>query len=164
MHINHDIQTRNTKNYIAMGKALAQLAEKQRSTLVSGDQGAISYFSNWKSIDPVGLTNTFVAANQKMDNPEPIIDYIINSDPDLIVIRKRMLGGYYFSHSRIADLGGLLMENSKIRDSFVLADSTRDEECDHIDYFVNKNSKNAHEITEVVRYQARKIRRGDRCV
>lgn len=56
----------------------------KKYTLLVGDAGVIPYFSNWKSYDYIGLTDTYISHNKKIDE-----NYVKNKNPDLILLYAR---------------------------------------------------------------------------
>jgi len=49
------------------------------------DAGAIPYYTKWRTIDTYTLNDPVIAISRR-DNPEYIVDYVLNSKPDLLVL------------------------------------------------------------------------------
>lgn len=71
--------------HIALGKRLAELAgdssEAKAFTVALGDAGAIPYYSEWRTVDIIGLSDRHIATAGGFD-----VQYVLNHQPDVIVL------------------------------------------------------------------------------
>ena len=67
--------------HIALGKALYALHAPKKPLLVIGDAGAVPYYSQWETVDSLGLNDPVLARDKSRIN-----DYILRQHPDLVVL------------------------------------------------------------------------------
>jgi hypothetical protein len=70
--------------YIYFGRLLRAFPSTDTMTLAIGDAGAIPYYSQWDTIDLVGLNDPYMLFN-KTSRPA-YLKYIFDRDPDLILL------------------------------------------------------------------------------
>jgi hypothetical protein len=69
--------------YQRVAKVFKSISDHQEITLAWGDAGRLPYFSELRSIDPVGLNTNEIAHAHSADE---VIRFIMKSRPDLIII------------------------------------------------------------------------------
>ena len=79
MHRDEEYQSR----YSRIAPVLRSIPNHDRITLAWGDAGRLPYYSELRNIDPVGLNTNEIA---HAHSPQEIIDFIMRSKPDLIII------------------------------------------------------------------------------
>lgn len=140
LHIERTNKDRNTINYTAIGLALAKIPKASSYSVVSGDQGALPFFSGWESIDLVGLTDAEIAIWQNKGDIESIVLYIKNKNPDLLLFRKSKHGYWYISHSRITNLAQRFIADQSFIQRYEQVGFIRDQANDDIVFFLRRDN------------------------
>lgn len=77
--------TRGEETHFMLGKLMATLPDRHDLLVVGPDAGAMSYFSEARWIDPIGLNDNFLARNAKAPK-QTLIDYLFSRNPDIWIL------------------------------------------------------------------------------
>lgn len=140
LHIQDTLANKNTVNYRTIGQALAAAAIEPTPTLAAHDQGALPYFSGWHTLDLVGLTTNQVA---RMEHADQVADFILDQEPAVIVLRRRIRDSgtsLYVPHARTGNLGRCLSQRPAFAGHYESVGSIPDEGGDRIVFFLRRSA------------------------
>lgn len=146
-HIDRTLANHNTRNYAAIGRALKASGIDPVPTIAAHDQGALPYYSTWRTLDFVGLVTNEVA---RQDRGEEIAEFILRQRPEVVVLRRRTVAGeeatLFIPHARTTNLAQCIERHSLFKGQYEGIGSIPDERGHRIVFYLDTRARAAPRI------------------